>query len=152
MEKQPNGGEHQNQQPGREADRRPNQRFYFGPWVFEIDKAQARIAEQPRDVRNLVVEAWARFYGLDDNRDDRHSVSLIGPGPEFNRRYAMTTDLTEPVIVAMLRSEETGEESPLLIDGTHRLFRAYQEGIAALPAYVLSVEESLAIRQERYYR
>jgi hypothetical protein len=78
-------------------------------------------------------------------------MSLIGPGPEFNRRYAMTTDLEKPVIVATLRSEETGDESPLLIDGTHRLFRAYQDGVAALPAYVLSVEESLSIRRERWY-
>lgn len=157
MEKQPQGGEHQNQQssarqPENSVSRRPNQRFHFGPWVFDIDKAQALIKEAPRETRSLVVDAWALFYGLDDTRDDEHSMSLIGPGPEFNRRYAMTTNLEEPVIVAMLRSEETGEESPLLIDGTHRLFRAYQDGVAALPAYVLSVEESVAIRQERYYR
>jgi hypothetical protein len=152
MEKRLNGGGRQNQQLGHEKDRRPNQHFHFGPWVFDIDKAQDLVSEQPWEVRSLVVEAWAQFYGLDDNHDDRHSVSLIGPGPEFNRRYAMTTDLAEPVIVATLHSEETGEESPLLIDGTHRLFRAYQEGVESLPAYVLSVEESLAIRQERYCR
>jgi hypothetical protein len=143
----PRGGEHQ-QQP----ERRPNQRFYFGVWVFDVDRAQALIVERPRETHRLPVGLWARFYGLDDNREDRHSISLIGPGPNFDRRYAMTTDLNEPVIVAMLRNEDAGEDAPLLIDGTHRLFRAYTEGVAELPAYVLSMDESQVIRQDRWYR
>jgi hypothetical protein len=64
----------------------------------------------------------------------------------------MTTDLTEPVIVAILHSQEHDEDYPLLIDGTHRLYRAYQEGVATLPAYVLDVAETLGIREDRMYR
>jgi hypothetical protein len=86
------------------------------------------------------------------DRDDRQSVALIGPGPDFDREYAMTTDLTEPVIVAIMRSQETGEVAPLLIDGTHRLYRAHAEGLDVLPVYVLNAEESLAIREDGRYR
>lgn len=150
MENQPfHGGEHRHQ-PERVTNK-PNQRFFFSPWVFNIDRAQALIAEQEREIQPLPVEAWAQFYGL-DRTDDRHSISLIGPGPDFDRGYAMTTDLAEPVIAAMLHSKEHNEEYPLLIDGTHRLYRAHKEGVAELPAYVLSVEESLAIREDRWYQ
>jgi hypothetical protein len=86
------------------------------------------------------------------DRDDRQSASLIGPGPDFDREYAMTTDMTEPAILAIVRSQETGEVAPLLIDGTHRLYRAHAERLEVLPVYVLNTEESLAIREDAYYR
>ncbi|HKR81476.1 MAG TPA: hypothetical protein VJR27_00550 [Candidatus Saccharimonadales bacterium] len=133
------------------AERQTRQLFLFGPWSFDVDQAQAVIAERPRSTHTLPVEPWARAYGLDE-LDNPNTASLIGPGPSFDRRYAMTTDLAEPVMVAVLRDQESGQDCPLLIDGTHRLYRAHQEGIAELPAYVLTVEESLAIRQELQYR
>jgi hypothetical protein len=88
---------------------------------------------------------------LTQQLEDRHAVALIGPGPDFDRGYAMTTDLTEPVIVAMLHSQEDDRDYPLLIDGTHRLYRAHAEGTPELPVYVLNVEETLAIREGGRY-
>jgi hypothetical protein len=67
----------------------------------------------------------------------------------FDRHYAMTTDLHEPLLVATLRNKD-GEQFPLVIDGTHRLYRAYIEHMTELTAYVLSVEETLAIREDGY--
>jgi hypothetical protein len=61
----------------------------------------------------------------------------------------MTSDLAVPVLVAMLRGN-SGEEFPLLIDGTHRLYRAHAERVAELPAYVLTAEETLAIRDDGF--
>jgi hypothetical protein len=60
----------------------------------------------------------------------------------------MTTDLTQPVIIATL--PVTGDEpAPLLIDGTHRLYKAHATGAAQLPAWVLTDTETLTIRAPR---
>ena len=57
----------------------------------------------------------------------------------------MNTDLTEPLIIATLRTSDD-RNSSLLIDGTHRLYRAYHEGLAELTAYVLDEAETQALR------
>ena len=144
MERKPShleGGEHQT------PERR--QRFQFGPWLFNVNQAKAIIAEQSRETHTLVVPPWAHFYGLDT--PDGQSFSLFRPSSDFDVGYALTTDLTEPVIIATLRSRQD-EQFPLLIDGTHRLYHAQVEGVAELPAYVLTVQESLRIREEAHYR
>jgi hypothetical protein len=37
----------------------------------------------------------------------------------------------------------------LLIDGVHRLYHAWREGVPRLPAYLLTVEETLRIRHDK---
>lgn len=136
--------EQQHSDWGGEQDRGPRvQRFQFGPWLFNVNGARAIFAECPRNVRSLPVEPWAHFYGL-DNTDE--AVSLFSV-QDLDRDYAMTTDLDEPVFVATLRSS-LSKQFPLLIDGTHRLYKAYVRGVEVLPAYVLDAEESLAIRED----
>lgn len=93
---------------------------------------------------------WVRQFGL-DLLDEPSRVPIVGVGPEFNREYAMTTDLTQPLIVATLHLPGSGNSS-LLIDGTHRLYRAHREHVAELPAYVLDVNESLVIRLDQRSR
>jgi hypothetical protein len=140
------------QESGRREERRPIehvQRFQFGPWLFNVERAKDIIADNPRDVHSLPVQPWARFYGLD--LPGGRSFSLFRPASEFDAEYAVTTDLTEPVIVATLRSREGGR-FPLLIDGTHRLYRAQVQGVAELPAHVLTIDESLEIREDAAYR
>ena len=58
----------------------------------------------------------------------------------------MTTDLTRPVIIATVRGSAPGERLALLIDGTHRLYKAHATGTAQLPALALTPAETLAIR------
>ncbi len=126
---------------------RPPQWFHFGPWVFSIDAAEALIACAPRDTKHLAVATWATAYGLTrlDNPHER-TISLIGPASNaFDRDYAMSTDLTKPVIVAQV---DIGGQPParLLIDGTHRLYRAWREGVPRLPTYLLTAEETRQIQ------
>lgn len=125
-------------------ERQPAQWFQFGGWVFDIDRAQALLADKPREPRPLPVMPWVRQYGL-DLLDHPDTAPILGIGPDFDREYAMTTDLTKPLIVATLRTSDHGR-SPLLIDGTHRLYRALREDIAELPAYVLDEAETRTIR------
>ncbi|MBB2940513.1 hypothetical protein FB565_000217 [Actinoplanes lutulentus] len=123
-----------------------SQWFSFGPWAFSIDAAEAAIAARHRPIQPIPVDAWASFYGLKHLGDPRRSAAaLIGPTSDaLDREYAMTADLANPVIVAQLLVEN--QPAPLLIDGTHRLYRAWREKVSELPAYVLTVEETLGIR------
>jgi hypothetical protein len=127
----------------------PAQWFFFGGWVFDIAAAAAILRDQPRETASLPVAPWARAYSLDrDPGSDTATIPLLGPGPGFSRAYAMTTDLTQPVIIAAL--PVTGDEpTPLLIDGTHRLYKAHATGAAQLPAWVLTDTETLTIRAPR---
>jgi hypothetical protein len=115
--------------------------------MFNIDRAQALLAEQPRKESVASVSPMAHFYGLDVIGNEG-STSVFTP-MRLDREYAMTTDLEEPVIIAQLRTA-SGESFHLLVDGIHRLYRAYAERIDQLPAYVLSVEESLSIREDPF--
>ena len=92
----------------------------------------------PRSALLLPVQPWARAYGLiREPAGQPQTISLIGPGPGFDPGYALTTDLDDPVIIAI-----TGKPArPLLIDGCHRLYKAAQLGREHLPFLVLAPTE-----------
>ncbi|GLZ60979.1 hypothetical protein [Micromonospora sp. NBRC 107095] len=95
------------------------------------------------------VPAWAAAYGLAylDNPNP-WATSLIGPtNTALIRTYAMTTNLPEPLIVAQISVNEQ-PPATLLIDGPHRLYRAWPEHIPRLPAYVLTVEEIRQVQDD----
>lgn len=130
---------------------RQQQWFHFGPWVFDIDAAHALIDAAPRDTRALNVTAWATAYGLDRlDQPDHTRVNLIGPTSDgVDRLYAMSTDLTKPVLLGQIR---VGAIPPaaLLIDGVHRLYHAWREGMAHLPAYLLTAGETRAVQHDKF--
>ena len=124
----------------RAVPRHEQQIFQFGALSFDVEKAHLILWHAPRPRCRIPVEPWARLYGLDDN-----PASLIAPGPTFDRAYAMTTDLTRPVILALLETEDQ-LGNPILIDGCHRLYHANARGVIDLPAYQLTVTETRTIR------
>jgi hypothetical protein len=120
--------------------------FIFGPWLYDIDHATRLLADEPRPARPLPVAAWARAYGLDrEPGADPHTIALIGPGPRFDPACALRTDLTQPLFIATL-TPAGQPPAPLLIDGMHRLYKAYALGVAELPGWVLTAAETMAIR------
>lgn len=129
---------------------RPPQWFHFGPWVFDIDAALALIYAAPRDTHALDVTAWATGYGLTRLDDPNHTTgNLIGPASDgLDRLFAMSTDLTDPVLLGRIR---IGDQPPagLLIDGVHRLYHAWRKGVPQLPAYLLTAEETGRIQHDR---
>ena len=131
------------------TDRQP-QWFHFGLWVFNIDAALALIDTAPRDICALDVTAWATAYGLTHLDDPDHvTVNLIGPTADaLDRLYAMSTDLSNPVLLGMVR---VGDQPPaaLLIDGVHRLYHAWRKGVPQLPAYLLTAEETRHVQQDK---
>jgi hypothetical protein len=117
--------------------------------VFSIHAAIALIAAAPRDTRPLDVATWAQAYGLTPlDKPPSRTIGLIGPASDgFDPAYAMSTDLATPVIVAQLPIPGQ-PPGPLLIDGTHRLYRAWREGVPQLPAHVLTVAETRQVRRD----
>jgi hypothetical protein len=88
--------------PPRPPAGKPQQSFVLRPWVFDVTLA-GLLRAAPRPPVPIPVPDWARAYGLaHDPATGRHAISLIGPGPDFNPDYAMTTDPDEPVILATL--------------------------------------------------
>jgi hypothetical protein len=71
----------------------------FGPWAFSIAAARDILAAAPRPPASLPVGPWTRAFCF--ALGPGH-VSLLGPGPGFDPAYALTTDLADPVIVALL--------------------------------------------------
>jgi hypothetical protein len=124
--------------------------FHYHVWVFAVHTAMSLIDAVPRPTRPLDVPTWAKAFGLTRiDHPDTDTIGLLGPAPDaFDRDYAMSTDLAKPVIVAHLLIDGM-EPSPLLIDGTHRLYRAWREGVPQLPAYLLTVAESRQAQQDR---
>jgi hypothetical protein len=124
--------------------------FHYHVWVFEVHTAMELIDAAPRPTRPLDVPTWAQAFGLTRlDHPEPNTIGLLGPAPDaFDRDYAMGTDLAKPLIVAHLLIKGV-EPSPLLIDGTHRLYRAWREGVPRLPAYVLTVGESRQVQQDR---
>jgi hypothetical protein len=119
----------------------PRQEFHFGTWIFDVTAAEKLIGPDRRTVP-IDVAGWAHAYGLD--RDNPSTVPLLGPGPEFDREYAMTTDLSRPLLLATV-PRVSGEPYALLIDGTHRIYKAWREGVPELAAHELTEQETAAI-------
>ena len=89
--------------PPRPPAGKPQQWFVLRPWVFDVTLAGVLLRAAPRPPVPIPVADWARAYGLArDPAIGRHAISLIGPGPDFNPDYAMTTDPDKPVILATL--------------------------------------------------
>jgi hypothetical protein len=118
------------------------------PWVFDVTLAGLLLRAAPRTPVPMPVDAWERAYGLTrDPGSGRHAISLIGPGPDFSPGYAMTANPDEPVILATL-ADASGEMTPLLVDGCHRLYKAAVTGRAEIPPFVLTAAGTLLIRSD----
>jgi hypothetical protein len=118
--------------------------FQFGALCFDVDKARQIIVRKPRETVVQLVAEWAAAYhtkSLLPDAEPDYRVLPLGPDQRtFNRAYAITTDLEEPVIIA------THEKQLLLIDGCHRLYKHYVGGSITMSAFVLTEAETKSIR------
>ena len=63
--------------------------------------ARSSCDRAPRPAQPLPVAlVGTRLRPDPDPGSDPATIPLLGPGPGFSRAYAMTTDLTQPVIIA----------------------------------------------------
>lgn len=104
--------------------------FVFGGWVFDVDRAQELIGAAPRPAVEVEIAPWVRAYGL---AAPAGAAPLLGIGPGFDPEYAMGTDLTVPLILAILE-DEAGKSYSLLIDGTRRCYAPTPKPAPTCPA------------------
>lgn len=119
-----------------------NQRQFFlwgTDYAYDVEHAYRLLASVPRETEHLDVALWAHRYGLDRNTETNISVA-----DSFDRAYAMTVDLTRPLILATV-PDTGGGLMDLVVDGVHRLYKAHVRGVARLPAFRLTAAESRAI-------
>ena len=68
--------------------------------------------------------------------------------PGMDADYALTTDLTRPLLLTLFARHKAEDEEPntlQLLDGWHRLFKALLTGVETLPAYLLTQEQADAV-------
>lgn len=132
----------------------PRQYFTFGPFVFDVDKALKIIAKDPdRPVHPVSVAQWAKAIGVEKTLAEYHEGGTLPLlRGEIDEEYARTkADLSIPVIFADISAKKGDEPNYMLIDGTHRLRRAFLEGRDQLDAYVLDFAETRKIRTTARY-
>ncbi|ACU75702.1 hypothetical protein Caci_6862 [Catenulispora acidiphila DSM 44928] len=135
-----------NKEPSlRQVPRHEQQYALVGDTLLDVENAFRLLRTMPRRTKPIDVTAWARLYGMDGNP---HSPVQLGPA--FDRAHAMSTNLARPLILATFASGPIeAEDTLLIIDGTHRLYRAFVEGRDQLPALVLTAAETSAITMAR---
>lgn len=128
--------------------RNEQQFFAFGPFVFDVEEAHAIIRQAPRPKFQIDAESWALNYGIAYIRPDgttpADAPTLIRQADGFDTAYAMRADLGRPLIMARIDGLE------LVIDGIHRLYKAWRLGIEQLYVYQLTdAETGQIMRQDR---
>ncbi|TDD97198.1 hypothetical protein [Actinomadura rubrisoli] len=120
------------------------QYFYFMLLAFDVDRAIEMVeGREPSGWCDVLTTATA--YGLvDPEPGPVTSINILAP-VELNREHAMSTDLSKPLIVASL-GDKGGS---LIIDGYHRLYKAYKTEVKELPFHKLSIEETEQIMEKR---
>lgn len=77
-----------------------------------------------------------------------NSIQILSYGGGIDKQYAMTCDLTKPVLVVPLYSEDgTQVRTHWVIDGWHRLWAAREKGLSTMPGYLLNQETEQASRR-----
>ncbi|MFK0249259.1 hypothetical protein ACIQUM_31560 [Amycolatopsis azurea] len=120
--------------------------FHFGAWRWCVTRA-LELLEVHESVATF--HEHASLAGMDE-------LLPLKPAPEgylklvevkVDIEYAMTkTDLTKPIIVALVIGLSGESLGPMVIDGWHRIYRALSEGRETLPAYLLNPAAAEAIR------
>lgn len=100
-----------------------DEKFLFGEYCFDIDKARSISQKQP-NAEIPVSKKW---------------IDKI----KLNKEAAIKSTSTNPVFLAQVHTPNGIK--PLLIDGNHRMFKAVQDGKETVPAYIFSPEQTASL-------
>lgn len=98
--------------------------FILLGWAWDIDTATRLAARYPVHQTNIRALTWARAV---IKIDDAHAVKA---------------DLTRPLLAVPIPDADT----PLVIDGWHRIHRALTTGVDELPVILLDERDERACR------
>ena len=131
---------------------RRHERYVFFHHVADIVQGYYLASQSHHDLYPLDVEKQAKAYDMKKYvpkkerdlkmRNGGMSFSILNPIQlgETDAAMEMPVErLKDPLLFGMV------DGKPWLLDGHHRLYRAYQEEIEELFAYILTEEETLEI-------
>jgi hypothetical protein len=111
--------------------------YRCGIFLFNIEKLLPYVEEHKGGIQlnSIIVSEWRQTGGLDDE-------------------YVDLADLDRPVILAEIapdraethtgiRSSDWNTRGFVLIDGHHRVEKAFRYGVKQLPAYILPMEQHI---------
>lgn len=107
--------------------------FTFLGWRWCIDLAR-QLAESEPDA--------ATFYEKVTIGQLRGLLRLV----HINAEHAATADLTQPIMVAPVHTDNSDDPCLLVLDGWHRVYRALGEDQTHLPALLITHEVEQAAR------
>lgn len=105
---------------------KPIQYFAYGPWEFNIRKAQI-LAADCRKYKPTMCQP---------------SPAWVGPGIQVDHDHVGRTDPSRPLIFATIVKD--GQAGPLLIDGHHRVLNALNRQ-RTVRAITLSLADTLKV-------
>lgn len=106
-------------------------------YVWDIDLAQKLLQKRnSQEIESINVESTYNSIQWAVKGSSR--IPLFGSS--VDPEYTLKTDLTKPLIFGLVKVQ--GSWYRILIDGHHRLYRAFQEGVQELPAYYLTKAEN----------
>ena len=118
--------------------------FLFKSW--DVAKAWTLVAEQAPH-GTIVVEEWARaMFRAPSAADMLDKSKIYAMSVHVDTAWCLDNDvdLTRPILIASVPMSD--EMLTIPIDGYHRLWRAWHDGIETLPAIVLTTEQEQEIR------
>ncbi|MFT9495878.1 hypothetical protein [Anaerosolibacter sp.] len=121
--------------------------YQNGIFVFNITRLTEYIKNNKEEFE--IIEVKVKDYQSMDK------------GKSLNQEYVATADLTRPLILAEIVPDRLKHGYPDIsldyysrgfnvIDGHHRLAKAYQEGIETLSAYVVRMEQHIPFMVKGY--
>jgi hypothetical protein len=113
--------------------REERETFSFALDKWDVQAAKRMIARTPRMTASLSMT---------------HDLAALLAFIVTDAAHAATADLSVPLIYAHYPDTDTG----MLIDGWHRVRRAFTEKRAALPCVMLTAEESVTCMAKRRRR
>lgn len=124
---------------------KPKEEFVFGRYRFDIEMVRQRIAANtvPFITESVSIKQWAEHVLLLDRaQPDRRRASLmVGIDHDYVRTITPER-CRDPIFVVTL------DLGLLVIDGNHRVARAYLDGADVLPAIVFDTKATESLLQE----
>lgn len=113
---------------------------------WDVAKAWALVAEQTAtDTINVENFARAMFGAPSPEAMADKTRIYFGVGVDAAWCIENDLDLTRPVLVVS-RPLSDGEPITIPIDGYHRLYKAWHDGIESLPAILLTADQERKVR------
>lgn len=124
--------------------RKVKETFVYGDYVFDITAAKSLVVDRVCTCYYQVTDKVHYYFG-DDEIVWEHNPDFPGTKRlasqlgciSIDKHRALTDEinLSYPLIGVFLHSEL------IIIDGYHRIYKAWKTGVKTLPLYILTMEE-----------